>query len=502
MKKIKFSLESEINKIIKVYNLNNNWNKAIIKDIQKFQKNKKIKKDSALRKNLKKLSFVTIDGADAKDFDDAVYCEKKEKNWKLYVAIADVAHYVENNSNIDKEAKKRGTSTYFPGYVIPMLPEVLSNDLCSLKPNEDKLTVVAEMIINNAGDIKSYKFYNAIINSSARLTYSQVEEHFKKRNIFKDTNIIKNLDNLFKLYKILRKSREKRNAVNFDSQEFSFVVDKFNEIKGIKNNLRLESQKLIEECMIIANVASSLFIKKNKLTSLYRIHDEPTLEKIEDAAISLKSLGYNLSKAKIPNGEEINLLINLSKKKLDDHLVTSILLRSMARAEYSPNNIGHYGLALKSYNHFTSPIRRYPDLVVHRIIKNIIEKNKIEYNSNILEKIGLLCSENERNSEAAERELQSILLCNYAKKFIGKTFDATVNSIVNFGLFISTKEVPLQGLIHISSLGNEYFIYNEKKNILIGDKSRKIYKIGDKIQVKLQSALPSEKKIDFVLAKK
>ena len=501
MKKIKFSLESEINKIIKAYNLNNNWNKAIVKDIQKF-KNKKIKKDTALRKNLKKLSFVTIDGEDAKDFDDAVYCEKIEKNWKLYVAIADVAHYVENNSNIDKEAKKRGTSTYFPGYVIPMLPEVLSNDLCSLKPNEDKLTIVAEMIINNAGDIKSYKFYNAIINSSARLTYSQVEEHFKKRNIFKDTNIIKNLDNLFKLYEILRKSREKRNAVNFDSQEFSFVVDKFNEIKGIKNNLRLESQKLIEECMIIANVASSLFIKKNKFTSLYRIHDEPTLEKIEDAAISLKSLGYNLSKSKIPNGEEINLLINLSKKKLDDHLVTSILLRSMARAEYSPHNIGHYGLALKSYNHFTSPIRRYPDLVVHRIIKNIIEKNKIQYNSNILEKIGLLCSENERNSEAAERELQSILLCNYAKKFIGKTFDATVNSIVNFGLFISTKEVPLQGLIHISSLGNEYFIYNEKKNILIGDKSRKIYKIGDKIQVKLQSALPSEKKIDFVLAKK
>ena len=214
--------------------------------------------------------------------------------------------------------------------------------------------------------------------------------------------------------------------------------------------------------------------------------------------VFIKPLSENIN----TNGEEINLLINLSKKKLDDNLVTSILLRSMARAEYSPNNIGHYGLALKSYNHFTSPIRRYPDLVVHRIIKNIIEKNKIQYNSNILEKIGLLCSENERNSEAAERELQSILLCNYAKKFIGKTFDATVNSIVNFGLFISTKEVPLQGLIHISSLGNEYFIYNEKKNILIGDKSRKIYKIGDKLQVKLQSALPSEKKIDFVLAKK
>ena len=254
--------------------------------------------------------------------------------------------------------------------------------------------------------------------------------------------------------------------------------------------------------MILANVASSLFIKKNKFPSLYRVHDEPTMQKIEDASVSLKNLGYTLTKSKIPNTEEINMLIDLSRKKLDDHLVTSILLRSMARAEYTPKNIGHFGLALKSYNHFTSPIRRYPDLVVHRIIKNIIEKKDLKYDFSNLERIGLTCSENERNSEAAERELQSILLCNYAKQFIDKTFIATVNSIVNFGMFISVLEQPIQGLVHISTLGNEYFIYNEKKNILIGEKSRKIYKIGDKIKVKLHSAIPSEKKIDFVLVKK
>ena len=499
MKKTKLNFDSEIKKIIKKFNINNDWNKNITQDINKY---KKFKKKSFNRKNLKKLDFVTIDGEDAKDFDDAVYCEKKENNWKLYVAIADVAHFVENNSNIDKEARKRGTSVYFPGYVVPMLPEILSNNLCSLRPKEDKFTIVAEILINNDGKIKSYKFYNALISSKARLTYNQVDNFLKNKNAIKDKNVIKNINNLFSLYKVLKKSREERHAVNFDTQEFSFLIGKNNEITGIKNNVRLESQKLIEECMIAANVASSLFIKKNKSNSLYRVHDEPTIEKIEDASISLKNLGYTLNKTKIVSTKDINKIIELSKQKLDDHLVTSIILRAMARAEYTPKNIGHFGLSLKSYNHFTSPIRRYPDLIVHRLIKNIIEKKEPQYNFNNLEKIGLLSSENERNAEGAERELQSILLCNYATKFIGKTFDATVNSVVSFGLFIAVKEEPIQGLIHISSLGNEYFIYNEKKNILLGDKTKKVFKVGDKIKVKLQSAFPSEKKIDFVLAKK
>ena len=341
MKKLKFNLDSEIEKIIKKFNLNNTWNKEIIRDIKKYD-NKNFRKKSYKRKNIKHLDFVTIDGEDAKDFDDAVYCEKLKKNWKLYVAIADVAHYVENKSSIDKEARKRGTSTYFPGHVVPMLPEILSNNLCSLRPGEDKYTIVAEILISEIGSIKSYKFYNALINSSARLTYDKVEKFFKNNNIIKNKNVADNITNLFKLYKILKISREKRNAVNFDSQEFSFIVGKNNDIKGIKNNVRLESQKLIEECMIVANVASSLFFKKNKSSLLYRVHDKPTLEKIEDAALSLKNLGYSLAKSKIPSSEEINRLIELSKKKLDNHLVTSILLRSMARAEYTPKNIGHF----------------------------------------------------------------------------------------------------------------------------------------------------------------
>jgi len=500
MKKNKFDLPSEIEKIITKFNLNENWNTDIIQDTKLFEDNK-FNKESHKRVNLKELDFVTIDGEDAKDFDDAVYCEKSENNWKLFVAIADVAHYVEENSNIDKEAKKRGTSVYFPGYVIPMLPEILSNNLCSLRPNEDKFTIVSEILIGNDGQIISYKFYNALIQSSARLTYSQVDEFLKNSDAIKGKNVVKNIKNLFELYKVLKKSREKRNAVNFDTQEFSFVIGKNNEVEGIKNNVRLESQKLIEECMIAANVASSLFIKNNKFHSLYRVHDEPTIEKVEDASSSLHNLGYSLNKTKIPNTEEVNKIIELSKKNLDDHLVTSILLRAMARAEYTPKNIGHFGLSLKSYNHFTSPIRRYPDLIVHRVIKNIIEQKEMQYDFSKLEKIGLSSSEFERNAESAERELQSVLLCNYAQKFIGKSFNATVNSVVSFGLFIAVKEEPIQGLIHISSLGKEYFIHNQKKNILIGDKSKKVFKVGDKIKVKLQNAFPSEKKIDFVLVK-
>ena len=501
MKKTKFNLDTEIKKIIKKFNINDNWNKNIIKEIEKY-KNKKTNKNINNRKDLRKLDFVTIDSEDAKDFDDAVYCEKLGRNWKLFVAIADVAHYVKNKSHIDKEARKRGTSVYFPNYVVPMLPEILSNDLCSLKPNKDKYTIMAQIIINHEGKIKSYNFYNSIIRSSARLTYNQVDEFIKNQNIIKNKNIIKNINNLFSLYKALEKSRNKRNAVHFDSQEFSFVIGKNNEIKGINNNVRLESQKIIEECMIATNVASSLFIKKNKFHSIYRVHDEPAIDKIEEASIALKNLGYSLSKTNIPTTKEINSILELSKEKLDYHLVVTIILRSMARAEYTPKNIGHFGLSLKSYNHFTSPIRRYPDLIVHRIIKNIIEKKESNYDFNFLEKIGLISSENERNAESAERELQTILLCNYAKKFIGKTFNASINSILSFGMFITAKEEPIQGLIHISSLGNEYFIHNEKKNILIGEKSRKVFKVGDKIKVKLYSSYPSEKKIDFVLSKK
>ena len=499
MKNSKFDIKVEIKNTIKKYNICDIWNKKIQEDLKKYKKHSD--SDINNREDFRNLDFVTIDGEDAKDFDDAVYCKKLEKNWKLYVAIADVAHYVEKNSSIDREAYKRGTSTYFPNYVVPMLPEVLSNDLCSLRPNEDKLTIVAEIVIDSIGQIKSFKFHNAIIRSSARLTYNIVEDFIKGKNIIKDKKIINNINNLYSLFKALEKNRNKRNAIHFDSQEISFFVNKKGEVNSIKNNIRQESQKIIEECMIAANVASSLFIKKNNKNTLYRVHDEPSLNKVEEASISLKTLGYKLLPNIVPSSKEVNDILKLSKKKLDYHLVTSIILRSMARAEYTPKNIGHFGLSLKSYNHFTSPIRRYPDLIVHRILKNIINKNKEDYNLSELEKIGEISSENERISEAAEREVQSILLCHYAKKFIGKKFDASVESIVNFGMFVSCHEEPIQGLVHISSLGNEYFFYDDKKNILIGEKSGKKYRVGDKIKVKLSSAYPSERKIDFQLVK-
>ena len=498
MKNKKFDLKVEIENVIKKYNLSSIWSKKIELDLKEYKKNRQNLKN---RKDYREYDFITIDGEDAKDFDAAVFCKKIKENWKLYVAIADVAHYVSKNSNIDKEAFKRGTSVYFPGFVIPMLPEVLSNDLCSLKPNEEKLVVIAEIVIDKSGSIKSYNFENALIKSSARLTYNVVEEFLKGRNIIQDPEVIKNLNNLYSLYKSLEKNRAKRNAISFDSNEVSFFVSKSNEIESIKSSARMESQKIIEECMIAANIASSLFIKKNNKNTLYRVHDEPSIGKIEEASNSLKALGYKLLPNIIPSSKEINDLLKLSKRKLDYHLVTSILLRSMARAEYTPKNIGHFGLSLKSYNHFTSPIRRYPDLIVHRVLKNIINKKEESYEMNELEKIGEVSSENERTAEAAEREIQSILLCNYAKKFIGRKFTASIESIVNFGMFVSCKEEPIQGLVHISSLGSEYFFHDEIKNILIGEKSRKVYRVGDKINVKLYSAYPSERKIDFQLVK-
>ena len=498
MKNKQFDLKVEIENVIKKYNLSSIWSKKIELDLKKYRK---IHQYSKNRKDYREYDFVTIDGEDAKDFDDAVFCEKIKENWKLYVAIADVAHYVSKNSNIDKEAFNRGTSVYFPGFVIPMLPEVLSNDLCSLKPNEDKLVVVAEIVIDKSGSIKSYNFENALIKSSARLTYNVVEEFLKGRNVIQDPEVIKNINNLYSLYKSLEKNRSKRNAISFDSNEVSFFVSKSNEVESIKSSARMESQKIIEECMIAANIASSLFIKKNNKNTLYRVHDEPSIGKIEEASNSLKALGYKLLPNIIPSPREINDLLKLSKRKLDYHLVTSILLRSMARAEYTPKNIGHFGLSLKSYNHFTSPIRRYPDLIVHRVLKNIINKKETGYEMNELEKIGVASSENERTAEAAEREIQSILLCNYAKKFVGRKFTASIESIVSFGMFVTCKEEPIQGLVHISSLGNEYFFHDEIKNILIGEKSKKIYRVGDKINVKLYSAYPSERKIDFQLVK-
>ena len=260
MKNKKFDLKVEIENVIKKYNLSSIWSKKIELDLKKYKKNCQNSKN---RKDYREYDFVTIDGEDAKDFDDAVFCKKIKENWKLYVAIADVAHYVSKNSNIDKEAFKRGTSVYFPGFVIPMLPEVLSNDLCSLKPNEDKLVVIAEIVIDKSGSIKSYNFENALIKSSARLTYNVVEEFLKGKNIIQDCEVIKNINNLYSLYKSLEKNRAKRNAISFDSNEVSFFVSKSNEIESIKSSARMESQKIIEECMIAANIASSLFIKKN-----------------------------------------------------------------------------------------------------------------------------------------------------------------------------------------------------------------------------------------------
>ncbi len=496
-----FNYKEILDNTVRKFSLHSSWSKKTLEYIELLSDQKKphINKN---RENLKDKCFITIDGEDAKDFDDAVFCETNEGGWILYVAIADVSHYIKYNSSIDIDAKKRGFSIYFPNFVIPMLPEILSNNLCSLRENEDKNVVVAKINISKNGKFDKFSFFEGIIRSKARLTYNQANKVIKNKKNSTDREVKKNILNLYSLSKVLLENRGKRNAVEFESSDMKFQFDDYDIVKNVVFNFRLESHKIIEECMILANIACSIYIKENNKDCLYRIHNKPSHKKIEELYVDLKNLGYKISKEQILKTSDINRVLKKAKENNESQLISSIILRAMEHAEYSPNNIGHYGLSIKSYCHFTSPIRRYSDLVIHRILKEILKKEGPTYNKKKLNKIGSTTTEQEKNIETAEREVQSTLLCYFAKQFEGNKYKAVVNSVVNFGLFISVVDAPIQGLIHISSLGKDYFIHDEEKNILIGYNTKKVYKVGDILDVKLVKVMPEERKIDFTVLKR
>ncbi len=495
-----FNYKEILDDAVKKFSLHSDWSKKTLECTKLLTDQKKphINKN---RKNLKDKCFITVDGEDAKDFDDAVFCEINETGWVLYVAIADVSHYIKYNSPIDIDAKKRGFSVYFPNFVIPMLPEILSNNLCSLRENEDKNVVVAKINISKNGRFDKFSFFEGVIQSKARLTYDQANAVIKNKKNLKNIEIKKNILNLHSLSKVLLKNRGKRNAVEFESSDMKFQFDDYEIVKNVVFNFRLESHKIIEECMILANIACSMYIKENNKECLYRVHNKPDHKKIEELYVDLKNLGYKISKEQILKTSDINRVLKKAKENNESQLISSLILRAMQHAEYSPDNIGHYGLSIKSYCHFTSPIRRYSDLVIHRILKDILKKENSAYNKKKLNKIGSATTEQEKNIEAAEREVQSTLLCYFSKQFEGNKYKAIVNSVVNFGLFISVIDAPLQGLIHISVLGKDYFIYDEEKNILIGYNTKKVYKVGDILDVKLTKVIPKERKIDFTILK-
>lgn len=494
----------EIDVAIRSYDLPHEWPIEALREAQQFDE-KEIQQQLKHRKDLRSLPFVTIDGSDAKDFDDAVYCEPRENGWRLWVAIADVSHYVRVGSALDLEARKRGTSVYFPERVIAMLPEQLSNGLCSLKPAVDRLCMVCEMFISKNGEIANYRFYDAIICSATRLTYDEVQQILydkNKKTRAKWRHLLADIENLQGVYRVLRKQRKKREAIDFETQETIFKFDRYRKINAILSYKRHQAHMIIEECMISANVAAAKFIARRKLPTLFRIHDGPAQEKLRKMREFLKSLGIGFTKGKPRPGDYVALIKKISNRK-DKNIIEMMLLRSMAQAIYSPNNIGHFGLALPLYAHFTSPIRRYPDLIVHRTIRHLLtqqNRHSFPLSQNDLLILGEECSLCERRAEDATRDVDAWLKCEYMLDKVGQQFSGMINSVTSFGFFVTLDNVFIEGLVHVTALSNDYYHYDESSHCLSGERGKRSYRLGDTVTVVVAHVSLDERKIDFVLA--
>ena len=457
------------------------------------------------RDDYRNIPFVTIDGDDARDFDDAVFCEKNNNDWRLIVAIADVSYYVKQQSLLDNEAYLRGTSVYFPNRVIPMLPEILSNGLCSLKPNVDRLSLVCELNIDSCGRVKDSTFKKAIICSHARLTYTEmsgivVDKNEKQRE--KYFSLLTHLDNLYKLYGLLHSNRKKEGLIDFSSIESRFIFNDEGGVDSIELMQRNNAHRLIEEIMLIANIAAGEFIEKHSKNGIYRIHDTPKEEKLKDLNLLLSKLGLSFEGRGKPTTKDYSSLVEKIRKREDGKMLETILLRSMPLAEYSTSNKGHFGLGFPVYTHFTSPIRRYPDLIVHRIISHLIDgKGSLlsSYKKQTMLELSMHCSSTERRAEDASRDAIQRLKCNFMKDKEGKTFQGIVSTVTSFGLFVLLDDLYVEGLIHISTLPADYYHYDSIAHTLTGERSGKIHTLGQKLAVTLIRVDIDERKIDFEL---
>lgn len=461
------------------------------------------------RVDIRDLPLVTIDGEDSRDFDDAVFAQKRAGgNYRVVVAIADVSHYVTPKSALDADAYERGTSVYFPHQVIPMLPEVLSNNLCSLNPKVDRLCMVADIKLSRAGKVTGYEFYPAVMHSQARLTYNQVNAYFDDPtnetlpdDLVGNPDVLKSLDTLHQLYQILDERRETRGAMAFETAETYIKFGEDGDIVDIVARTRGDAHKLIEECMLLANTCAANFALKHDLPALYRNHDKPNDEKAQRLHEYVKSFGLSFPSQE-PSHEDYQRIIKATADRPDAISIHSMLLRSMMQANYSPDNIGHFGLAYEEYSHFTSPIRRYPDLILHRVIKDQINKTKPKatiYAS--LDEAGEHTSQTERRAEEASREVETWLKCHYMQGHIGEEFAATVSTVTNFGLFVTLNNLFIEGLIHISALGDSYFHYDEKEQKLISDDG-KSFGLGDDLMIKVAGVNMDLLQIDFLLVDK
>ncbi len=468
------------------------------------------------RVDLRDLPLVTIDGEDARDFDDAVYCQpKKSGGWRLWVAIADVSYYVRPGTALDDEAISRGNSVYFPSQVIPMLPEKLSNGLCSLNPNVNRLCMVCEMTVSAAGNLSGSKFYPAVMRSHARFTYTKVAAILgnseqagdeKLREQYKA--LVPDLENLNQMYLALSDARIKRGAIAFETEESRFIFNAERKIETIEPMVRNDAHKIIEECMILANVATAKFVEKHQMPGLFRVHDKPSEDKYNNFITYLGELGIEIPKKLQPDPADYGNILAKVADRPDQELIQTMLLRSMRQAVYQSDNLGHFGLALESYSHFTSPIRRYPDLIIHRIIKAILEgqeNNEVNegcysYSAEAVIELGEHCSMTERRADDATRDVSDWLKCEFMQDHVGDTFTGVISTVTNFGMFVRLTDLHIEGLIHITSLGRDYYHYDDVRMCLTGEQSGSKYHVGDLLEVKVAAVNLDEKKIDLVLS--
>jgi ribonuclease R len=457
------------------------------------------------RRDLRELPLVTIDGADARDFDDAVFAQRRNKGWRLVVAIADVSAYVLPGSRLDQEAVTRATSVYFPQRVIPMLPEALSNGLCSLKPDEDRLCLVCDMSINEDGAVTRSRFDAAVMRSQARLTYTQVWEWLVggKPEIRPGAKAVSaSLKDLYGLYKALRRARTRRGAIDFEGTEVEFRFDERGAVEDIVPYERNDAHMLIEECMIAANVEAANFLLRHKIAAPFRAHEPPPPDKLEALQQFLRGLGIRVPWKNRPEPRHFEQIVQQVKGRDDQHLVLAVLLRAQSLASYQAVNTGHFGLALQAYAHFTSPIRRYPDLLVHRAVHHVLSHRGAggyPLEREQMERLSEQCSHRSRRAEEAERDVTERLKTIFMERHIGDEFKGQVTGVTSFGLFVELARNHVSGLVHITSLPNDYYHFDPVVHRLTGDRAGKVYQLAQKVTVRVLAVNVEDRKIDFEL---
>ena len=519
----------EIDVAVRSHNIPYEWPRDVLKEMQGFS-SEVSESDAAARVDLRALPFVTIDGEDAKDFDDAVYCEQGAAGTcKLYVAIADVSHYVAVNSALDEEAQNRGNSVYFPGHVIPMLPEALSNGLCSLKPKVDRLVMVCEMHLDKQGRVQDYSFYEGVIHSHARMTYTEVADILEtpetdlraktqQRLRSRYEALLPALESLNKVYHKLSKLRQQAGALDFISTETRIVFGETRKISSIVPVVRNSAHRLIEECMLAANVCTAKFLSESSLPVLYRVHDGPNMDKMDNLKAFLKEIGIQLTRSAKPVPKDYQRVLQKIAERPDAHLIQTVMIRSLLQAVYQPENIGHFGLGFAAYTHFTSPIRRYPDLLVHRAIRYLIRSKthtqnvqKVKgvkpvtrkaiypYEMKDMQAFGETCSMTERRADAASYDVLDWLKCEYVQDRVGEDFSGTVSSVTAFGLFVELNDIYVEGLVHITALKNDYYQFDPVRHQLRGERNGMVYHLGDSVRVKVARVDLDDRKIDLVM---